>query len=79
MCGDRQAEHAIAEKFEALIGLDAPARLRLGREMGQRERGQFGIAESVAEPRLEIRDSTFTRLFMERTDRSLPHSRRRRV
>ena len=55
MVGDDHAEHPVAQEFETLIGLDAAARLRLGREMGERERGELRIAEAVAKPRLEVR------------------------
>ena len=56
MVGDHDAEHAVAEEFEPLVGLDAASRPRLGREVGQRERGEVPIAEAVAEPRLQVRE-----------------------
>ena len=52
--GDDEAEHAVAEEFEALVGaLDALG----GRErarMGQRAVEQVGVGEAVAEPGLEL-------------------------
>src|SRR5271165_1944080 len=53
--GDDHPEHPVAQEFETLVGLNATARLRLGREMGERERGELRIPEAVAKPRLEVR------------------------
>ena len=52
--GDDEAEHAVAEEFEALVGaLDAVGRAKRAR-MGQRAVEQVGVGETVAEASLKL-------------------------
>ena len=51
---NHDAEHPVAQELEPLIGLGpALPGLALRRKMGEREHGEGGIAEAVAEPRFQ--------------------------
>jgi hypothetical protein len=47
--GDDQAKHAVAEKFETLVGED-----RAGAGMGERALQEFAVGEDVAQALFQI-------------------------